>query len=207
VKKPEECKMRDLRDKGFTVDEIADRLKRTPRTVSRHLKPEKPAETASYGQSSQVLPRELFADVKRLAERLAWLTNVPEPARPFLALDHEDVTRIKNAFLKGDGIPLAKTITTGLQNPWWGAKSPVNLKLYLAPAQRALFDRFAAAPTSQGLDEKISDWEQKTTNYIRLKGLNANSQEIQAAYQEAKKAEQVLHSTLWNAVEALRWGA
>ena len=47
----------------------------------------------------------------------------------------------------------------------------------------------------------------RVNRYVGLKRFNADAKEIQAAYLEAQEAERTVHSELWAAVEALRWGS
>ncbi|MFC1935755.1 hypothetical protein ACFLX9_03225, partial [Chloroflexota bacterium] len=110
-----------------------------------------------------------------------------------------------DAAMKSDTDPLTGVMLS-LLTPWWCASGMVQVTRHLIWEECALFDHFVGLPTSQRFKATLADWEHKTNKYLKLKQLNAATNEIEAAYQAAKQAEYALHSDLWHAAEATRWG-
>ncbi len=204
VKKPEEATMLRLQLSGLTPQEIADRLDRKVDTVKRHLAIRSQEEALQHGETSRI-PRELFAQIQKLAKRLEQLTRVPEPRRVFLRDDMKFLPEDDEEIMKGDTSQLLSSFLA-MRTPWWTPTGPVDIRRYLKFEEEALLNRFTGLPSSQKFKAALANWEEKANTYIQLKRSNADAGEIQSAYLEAHDAEIALHSGLWAAVETLRWG-
>jgi len=190
-------------DEDEAIKKVARDLMRDPETVKLHLVKAKQPEP---DKPPQRIEKDLIAEIMKLAQRLEQLTYVPKPETPLLPDDKQTEDEIVRAGMRGNTHPLLSVMITGMQTPWWCATGPVEIRRHLRWEQEALFNRFIGLATSQGFNATLSDWEQKANRYLWLKQAKAPASKIQAAYQEAKQAEYALHSDLWNAFEALRWG-
>lgn len=207
VKKREEAAMLRLQLSGLTPEEIAVRLDRKAETVKRHLAVKSMERTAQQGKIPQVAPRELFFEIRKLAQRIEQLTHVPEPWRPFLPDSSQSEAEIVEAYVKGNSGPYMSFSLLVGRTPWWCPTGRVEIRRYLTWEQEALFDRFIGLRSSQEFKAALATWEKKVNTYIQLKRFNTNAEEIQAAYFEAHAAMITVHSELWAAIETLRWNS
>ena len=206
VKKREEAAMLRLQLSGLTPKEIAAKLNRKVETVRRHLASKDKEKMADQGKIVQVVPRELFFEIRKLAKRLEQLTHIPEPHRAFLRDDVQFVPKNIEEIMKADTSQVLSTYIV-MGTPWWTATGPVEIRRHLRFEEEALLNHFIGLPTSQECRADLANWEERANTYIQLKRSNADAEVIQSAYLEARKAEIAFHSELWAAVEALRWSS
>lgn len=207
VKKREEKAMFQLYSSGLTHQEIAKKLDRKVETVKRHLAAISAEGTAYRTEIADVVPRELIFEIRKLARRVQQLTHVPKPTRAFLPDSSQAETEVAKLALKGNAGPLMSAMISGMRTPWWCTTGPVEIGRCLTWEQEALFDRFKDLPESQKFKVALGNWEERVNRYIDLKRSNAGAQETREAYLEANEAQIAVHSELWAAVEALRWGS
>lgn len=157
----------------------------------------------------EAVPRELFAEIRELAEVIEGWMRIPKPDTPLQTLDPEKSRAIERkigeAALSGDSHPLIEGLLTAFQPSWWTSNGPPNVILRLTAKQEALLDRFLRLSTSGVFKKAKEQWSEAAENYLMLVRSKRNVKDTREAYQRARQAAVGAKKALWGAVESLRW--
>jgi excisionase family DNA binding protein len=145
--------------------------------------------------ASPQLSESLIHEIKKLAQRIKQLTNVPKPEVPLLPDDIEDEKKILDKSMEGDSHPVLSTIITA-SIPWFSNIGLVKIQRHLEYEQEALWEYILSLPQIQTLRELIVEWEDNANNYVNLKRSHSNPDEIEAAYHIADDTSRRLNLEL-----------
>jgi DNA-binding transcriptional MerR regulator len=194
VKNREKQEILRLRNAGLGIKEIADKLRRRPQTIKKHLDF---MSKISQQVAIQEVSHKLVPDIEKLAKRIQQLTKVPLPTKPFLPENKEDEKRIVNNLMSGNSHLFISVLTA---QPWWCITGSIDLRRYLSARDEALLDLLLNLPVSKKLKSLLEEWQQKANTYLSLKQANSDADTINRARDQAEQITNMLHAELWEVV-------
>jgi len=197
VKKREKEQMTKLHLQGLTNKEIAEKLYRKEDTVKRHIQSN---EEKSGRTKMSVLTPVMIDEIKKLAEKIDWLTKIPDPRLPLITR-RTDI-EVTGKMFEGNQTAYFKVALT-MNRPWWSDDPSVNVYLPLTAREEALYNKFVGLPTSKIFKQAINEWFDSMNQYLGLVRSGSDDKGIKRAYEEAINVKNRAISELWGAIYAI----